>query len=135
MARAHRPRVSHRPVKVGLKLNTARVRRPHRVHTEVHGKRLPLSASARAARFGRKHPHKGYHGHRRHHHISAEALARRIGKPHPHRGYHGPRKKHHISAEALARRIGKKHPHRGHAMSAAARAKISAALRARHRKK
>jgi|SRR5438132_4306914 len=120
MTRASSIRHTRRPVAVGLRLNASKTARKTKVKpVSLHGKRL--------------HPHKGYHGPRRHgYHISAEALARRIGKKHPHRGYHGPRRHHHISAEALTRRIGKKHPHRGHPMSAAARAKISAALRGRH---
>lgn len=118
---SYHPRRPHHPRKSGLNKPSRRAS-TRRHAASVHGAHL--------SRKGKKHPHKGSHKPHRPFHQSAAARAARKGKKHPHKGYHGHRKHHHISAAALARRIGKKHPHRGHPMSAAARAKLSASLRA-----
>lgn len=60
-----------------------------------------ISAAARAARIGKKHPHRGYHGHRKF-----------KGRHYHGRHYHGRKTK--GRKRPLPRHTGKKHPHAGH---------------------
>jgi hypothetical protein len=87
----------------------------------------PISARAKLARLGKKHPHKGSHrprpgGH--HHHTGSHKPQRHKGTLHKQRVHTHPRKggNHHahqnraksvIAMKTLSTRVGKKHPHKG----------------------
>jgi len=99
------PKPAVRPATVARKAAATR-KKTRRGHPVSPATRAKISRALK----GKRHPHKGWHGH--HRKLSA-ATRTKISK-------------------ALK---GKHHPHRGHRQSAATRRKISKSLRGRHRRR
>lgn len=122
-----RSRRAHRRSTKTNTLKRVRVRikvhhRHHRRYAGVRGgrpstavKRAAKPATTKPSRTGRKHPHKGWHGHRKRR--ASSALTKRT--VHRRKGYHVHRKKgYHLTHPRrrgyhIPRRKGLKHPHKG----------------------